>query len=556
MHVWHSVILGLLWTRVTATPQVGVEPQGPQAVQAAQAIQAVRDQTNNWRKVLPFFDPDNLDVERANITCLGPLPNFLEPHYAHFTRDYRAFTLQELCAKVELGGKGPGQQLGGFCLPLGRGQSNRLIWFDHRPEGQISTELSNPRALQYCLDRCHCSQGLPVDARTVKPFHAEAREIVAGLHPALAGYQIKIDVPDDYSVPRDAHYGSGLEPLFSTGITYLTQQSRIFVQLINLHPRNRLRCNGPRPRWRLPVGQRSLDAFDGTFSSDLTNICAVHLAGGHPNANAGGYCHRNGRDSDVWFSDDMTPRLEWTWDNFMTSATIRFHCWRYCTCSNPPDPNNRTVARFWEFVPGFILMETPGGGVSAQPGSSSGPSTSGSSRSVPVLPPGPASGDRPAGTCGSDGQQFCDMPWPSDVFGPKPVSPPSVRVTTTATSTAARPAQCAAQCVRNGDCRGIGAPDGCRCVAASVEEARAQGSDPVFPRALCLLVVQAAVHHRPGAAKPGVRGRSVAEATARDDSRGWACACNTTYVSEACCHADTGLVWEPLARKLGRLADL
>ena len=70
-------------------------------------------------------------------------------------------------------------------------------------------------------------------------------------------------------------------------------------------------------------------------------------------ANAGGYCYR-GEDANgeptrtVWFSDEFTPRYEWTWGggNFLGSAAIRYHCWQRCACAQNPTKGNLTSSLF------------------------------------------------------------------------------------------------------------------------------------------------------------------------------------------------------------------
>ncbi|KAI9677500.1 MAG: hypothetical protein M1817_006454 [Caeruleum heppii] len=567
-------------------------------------------------------------VERppeAGITCLGPLPAFMKPHLdaGRFQVDYSNFTLQELCAAPSSGGRGPRLHLGGYCAVDSNAPQPWRVKFDLTLQSLIADELKNPRMLYYCRSRCFCHDGLT--DRTVQPLRTPDLDTTF-VTTANAAYQIGIDVLDDFTVPADHHRGRGYASVdvIQVGVTEdvvpstdptarpvspFAQITGDFNELyVSIDPRNRVTCEGELPFWDVPGARSPITPRGGMFR-DLQQFCAVQLSGGHQDANAGAYCHRDRMAPDVWFTDDMTPRLEWTWSrNFAASAAIRYWCWQRCWCASGARPANRPMGRFFmELVPHFMLTGLHDGSIAvvrdpSEPGSSSstacywdadgGPSEEGATLSdagagpanssacqweaeilLRVLPPGPLNASHPAGTCGPDGRQFCPTPWPRMALGPNiPVTPPSTwggpspggsgSQSNSAPSSAGAtmpqrdkgkwPALCGNRCRSNTDCGGSLQSTGCRCVAASLTEVRRLGLDPVFPQALCLLVMQSASQQLPGGRGRLTR-RSVEDMRSLNGSARWACACNATYVSEACCHSDEGLVWESGDKKLGRL---
>ncbi|KAI9681394.1 MAG: hypothetical protein M1817_002677 [Caeruleum heppii] len=77
-------------------------------------------------RALAIYDPlephltENFDPAEASpagvIFCSGPLPPWKLPRFPEWDWDPNTFTLQELCAKPQYGGKAPGQHLGAFCM--------------------------------------------------------------------------------------------------------------------------------------------------------------------------------------------------------------------------------------------------------------------------------------------------------------------------------------------------------------------------------------------------------------------------------------------------------
>jgi hypothetical protein len=116
---------------------------------------------------------------------------------------------------------------------------------------------------------------------------------------------------------------------------------------------------------------------------------------------------------------------------------------------------------------------------------------------------------------------------------------------------------CGDRCTTNGDCTGLGQPESCRCVVyPSVLQAKLAHADPVGTISLCLTLAVTSLsrqHRRPG----WLGGRDIVEG--EDEEQWWlrsdlACPCNTTYVSQSCCHESSGIVWEPGALTMGSLS--
>ncbi|KAI9673214.1 MAG: hypothetical protein M1817_003077 [Caeruleum heppii] len=497
------------------------------------------------------FDPAEADPDGA-IACLGPLPPFPLPILNGI--DTNAFTLQELCAKPQYGGRGRGQHLGFFCWDRQEG----IVAHDLSDAAEHWEQMASPRLLLYCRNRCYCADAQ--QTLTTQPvrvpwyYEVQIRR--------LEKYVINIDRWDDWdhnSWPAKAAHVNYNNLLI---VTHIARQhlhdpmlGEIGPQRVAIHPNNFITCNGPLPTFPLPP------PWTASHFADLHKFCAVQLSGGNREANAGGYCHRNGDlSAEVAFADEMTPRLDWTWDAFLGSAAMRFHCYQYCRCLN--EPPVRTIAPLWRFLAGANIELRSTGAVYMVP---TGADRSGQP-AVPilVLPPPTAGGPRRAGTCGPDGRQFCPMAWPSDVLGPKPTGPPPAPTHTRPKSSAppvneagVQLPTCGAECLTNRDCSAAaaGSSEPCRCVAVGEATAREKGLDPIFPKALCILVSQALASGIKGG-KPGLKRREdqPVEEGATKERDILACACNATYVSAGCCESAEGMVWEDPELKLGRLS--
>ena len=232
----------------------------------------------------------------------------------------------------------------------------------------------------------------------------------------------------------------------------------------------------------------------------------------------------------------MTPRIEWTWDNFLASLSIRYHCWRYCACAGPgkPRPQLSELRPVWKFLQNAIVFEESDGSLSFR---SEGGSTS-STMSSRVLPPqNPSPGAvNSAGTCGHDGLQFCVVPWPT-TLGPKPNAPPE--------SLALRPpgsynyTACGRTCQTKADC---GTSDGkaeCVCAVPSPQDAMSLGLPWQGPRSgvsICLALAAATVS--------GMGGKRSLEHL-DEEGKPYQCRCNATYPPDpACCGSQDGIIYK------------
>lgn len=273
-------------------------------------------------------------------------------------------------------------------------------------------------------------------------------------------------------------------------------------------------------------------------------------------ANAGGYCHRSstsGRSSNtVWFSDDQTPRLDWTWGggNFFASASIRFVCWRRCACSNVSPTRDNTTASLWSFVHGHALSLRPGGAIVVQ--QESGPVPPGGQRETLVLPsqhgPGSASG-----TCGASGTEFCPQAWPQEIYGDIPRVPPDTTDIVRPEAPSNKKMVCGNTCTGTSDCSSRGKQFECSCALPSVTDARILGLDPVAPVAVCLALFASTMQrHSPNGKRTLLDQKQSIDHELSGmyaqptfvDSRGLphTCKCNATFISDACCVSTNRLV--------------
>ncbi|KAI9674442.1 MAG: hypothetical protein M1817_001780 [Caeruleum heppii] len=247
----------------------------------------------------------------------------------------------------------------------------------------------------------------------------------------------------------------------------------------------------------------------------------------------------------------MTPRLDWTTAESIAAIAVRYHCWRFCRCVNGAVDRESALQRRWALTNNVVVVQRDDGAIDLI----IGPRGPVGLATLKILPA--PTGNVPAsGTCGPDGRQFCDQPWPSELLGPVPTAPPAPPAPSPqhhrlAASGIPSPPTCGAQCTQNRDCHREQTAEPCRCVALSEGQARALGSDPVFPGAACLLWGQAMLEYFSTAkARTRLGGRSVEES---GDEEPWGCPCNASYVSRSCCERRDGFVWEDVRWKLGRL---
>ncbi|KAL6714894.1 hypothetical protein ACLMJK_007154 [Lecanora helva] len=497
---------------------------------------------------------DTTDPQKANprynITCLGEYERPL-PSYTGFSPIYpQGIPMQKLCAKTQFSGGSPGEHIGGWC------QATRFsseVVFDIGVGAQVDLAIANPRVMLACSYRCFCNFGLPPNAP--QPRYGD----YAQTWRSDQTYELQLDVTDDYDVPwsenfeelstnslldipQVSHKGTaGKAPVTVAEVKTESQQafaldssgSGEHFTFVSMDAENNIDCHGTLPKFPLPSPYSTSD-----FST-LGELCAVQFSGGKREANAGGYCHRSDNPDGsfsrtVWFSDEFTPRLEWTWggNNFFAAAAIRFHCWQRCACTKDPSKKDPATSMFlnpiWNIVSSQNIAQHGDGSLTLE--------ATGSQKSeVQILPPQPSSNSlsakAPAGTCGPDGQQFCPTPWPTDTLGPilQMESPPNATLIIKESSST-KFTKCGQFCDTPQDCGPSDSTDSCVCALPSPKDARTLGLDPVFPKTVCLALALAIT---------GISGRDVPQYL---DERGspYQCACNSTHISNECCSRSNG----------------
>ena len=477
-----------------------------------------------------FADPGVDPVILAgwhNISCVGQNYDLSLP--LHVGWNPNNVSMQHLCAKTKYGGGPEDQNIGGWC------DHNEVV-FDYKHIAQLNNpKLSVPRVQLGCRLRCFCNHNIPVEQRSVQPKASEDQvSLKVGSKQSSQTHELRLDVVDDFTFigfwARKGRQGSEMVP--SVRLTHVMESEmyedlfRARYHYVTQDPGNSISCSGPLPTFSLPQPYATSD-FE-----NLQQMCAVQLGGGLLGANAGGFCYRsdaidNGGRT-VWFADDMTPRLDWTWGggNFFASASIRSHCVRYCHCtsSSGSTTNVTYLDNLWNFVGGAQLAIRPSGQVDLL-----------SAKNVPpkiILPaqngPGSASG-----TCGADGKQFCPQKWPTSLLGPVPRAPPNA-------TDVVRPGPnpgvnnnlttCGNTCQGPQDCGGGDDEKACACAIPNAKDAKVLGLDPVFPAAVCLVLL-----HSNFGGKGQLIGREVEQP--------WRCLCNATFVHSDCCGSRDGMVW-------------
>lgn len=521
--------------------------------------------------------PANADPS-LNITCVGNSYGYNLPSSAGF--DTSTVTMQQLCAKTQFNGGQPGEHIGGWC-DYSRHESR--VVFDLTAPAQVNPVLANPRVMLACQYRCFCNYGLGAD-----PTQPPAPIALAPAWRSDQTYEMTVDVLDDFDepawidnvmatqlgtyqsdgmevdAPLSGHRGGkGAMPVRVAEVFTESQQVHTkdetpsdpvlpHATFLSMNEDNQIECSGVRPLWPLPF-PFSIGQFP-----DLQKLCAVEFSGGLAAANAGGYCHRSnlpGGDVSrtVWFSDELTPRYEWTWGgpNFLASAAIRTYCRMRCTCKNDPSKQDPLQQLFgstvWNIIASQNFAANSDGSITIQGTGSQQSET----QILPAQPPlNRLNQYAAAGTCGATGRQFCPSTWPTEILGDikQMLAPPN------ATEIIAPPASpptddfttCGRYCSSQKDCGPGNSQEDCFCGLPSPKDARTLGLDPISPVTVCLVLALAA---------SGISGRDVpmvddGVATSTPalqylDERGepYQCPCNSTYISNECCGAKDGMVW-------------
>ncbi|KAI4205286.1 MAG: hypothetical protein LQ350_000609 [Teloschistes chrysophthalmus] len=353
--------------------------------------------------------------------------------------DPNRLTMQQICAKTQYHGGPPGQHIGGYCHV----QEKRVV-FDISNNAQISSVLSNPRTM--------LGWGWTGDPWTHRSNHG----------PLM--YQMTVDRVDDYTTSQASHPGLYGATEVDTVRLYRTGGFSYYA--------------GFPPLWISQDKQNNIEA-----------------------ANVGGYCHRSAGSGpmirEVWFSDEITPRYEWTWNNFIASLGIRFYCYQRCACTFQPSPTDNTAAfwmkpqvKIWRFLHGYEARQNADGSLTYE-------KVGASSSSGQVLPAPSQGGTHCAGPCGMDGRAFCSSPWPTALLGPiqqmqEPPDPiieavkprPGSHELTTCGSFCKSVLDCGRK-----DTEAAASDTDCTCATPSPAQWRYLGFDAVVPAAVCLALM-------------------------------------------------------------------
>ncbi|KAG6985282.1 hypothetical protein G7Y79_00131g102040 [Physcia stellaris] len=213
----------------------------------------------------------------------------------------------------------------------------------------------------------------------------------------------------------------------------------------------------------------------------------------------GRYCHRsnpNGAFGDhsyenyVFFSDEMTPRYEYTWGggNFFLAASIRTYCYAHCYCNSVgKSKTSRRNFTVWQMLRNHQLVLHGDGSIDY---GTRRPLSRGVYHKIadilPAQDPKSGPGGGTAGTCGADGKQFCPAPWPKEL-GAIPRAPPfSTQILPPAPGQRKDMTVCGNMCESNKDCSSSLDFYACDCAYPTAEDARVLGLDPVAPPSVCL----------------------------------------------------------------------
>ncbi|KAG7005472.1 hypothetical protein G7Y79_00019g046520 [Physcia stellaris] len=432
---------------------------------------------------------------RSNITCLGSSYDLRIPIRTDGV-DLNQLTMQQLCAKPIYGGANISRALGGWCVS-----------FDFSVSEEMSDHLANfndDRLYIGCLNRCFCNW--EIEDRSIQPKRevpSNADVIIIPTHP-LHVQKLKVEIPEFLEARDNQPALDGDEVTVVQIITDLhepTQRNyplhsqtdaRDYEDVLNLalDPGNEITCEGDLPSFALPPPYSVADF------QNAQQLCAVQWFGGLSGANAGGYCHRSNPhaapgasefDNQVWFSDEMTPRYEYTWGggNFFLSASLRTYCYAHCYCTSvgKKATKHRTFT-VWQFLRNHALILRGSGSIDY---GERGPLDTGVFQKLATVLPA-RSGNAPyaSGTCGADARQFCPSQWPEAEFGPIPRAPPFTSDIVLPPSPKKDLTICGNKCTGQSDCSTTRNGYECDCALPNVEDARVLGLDPVAPPSICL----------------------------------------------------------------------
>jgi hypothetical protein len=297
---------------------------------------------------------------------------------------------------------------------------------------------------------------------------------------------------------------------------------------VSLDPDSRVSCAGDLPSWLPDDIDPSMNLDDSTVADTdtpiLQRLCATTLSGGNPNVNTGGVCQKD-TDTDtsyVIFSDVWAGTHKLTTKSIVLSEAVRAYCYLHCQCPGRPRPSTN-------IVPSRAIPHATWNGDAEVQSDARGVSftflENGASRTI-HLDPNSRSEPRVHhrhSSCLVKQDGICSV-------GP----PVSVAVSHLETSDSS----CGGQCQSMSECGGSpGTP--CKC-GVDLSKAMTSGMDRVFGATFCVAQLAIQINSNP---KLG----------GRDEDCSHACVCNSTYVSFGCCGSETGMIWESIENRLGRL---
>lgn len=208
---------------------------------------------------------------------------------------------------------------------------------------------------------------------------------------------------------------------------------------------------------------------------------------------------------------------------------MRFYCWQRCACNYLPTRDNLTTGmwldprvRTWRFLSTHVLIQQNDGSVTYH--------QTGAQSSEGLVLPAQVGTTPHAGTCGTNGTQFCPSLWPENSLGPisqMQAPPNSTEIVKPKTAGSNNLTVCGSYCTGPQDCGSSNALESCSCAMPSPADTRTLGLDPVAPVAVCLVLALTTI-------SSPLNGRGVPQYV---DERGLAyqCRCNSTYTSNECC---------------------
>ncbi|KAI9891666.1 MAG: hypothetical protein M1814_002601 [Vezdaea aestivalis] len=341
----------------------------------------------------PLFAPP-----AGYITCNGPLPPFSIPPLPGWNPNHSTLTTicakssyngYQVTSPTSTRGNTAWcyhSSVAASLLDMGLEPSAPQTWkevvFDSNPEfySPLAPNLAHPRLMAYCLLRCWCTSDSNPRFNTVKPLysgpkaigsvHADApptRLYTLTLSPmiilpfaptgpgAIGPYMLLIEsTPQTLAPPSLPH---SPPPEYTTLHTITLPEVYIPRCFSNLPP--------PFPFPPINGQPNPLEALSPEDRNFAAQLCPLSLGGGNPYLNAGGYCptlqphlgvmyeldtawsgtasgdSRRERvvmkesSERMEFTDEWTPRLEWTGGYNRAFATqIKAWCRRACVCQS------------------------------------------------------------------------------------------------------------------------------------------------------------------------------------------------------------------------------